>query len=87
MILHAHFVIMAKLSLGNKEGSKPPGVFPGIFIFTERNVGRTAFMPYFRCQLTPEKSRMARVGRIVIAIAIFFRVYERSNADSKIRRN
>lgn len=78
---------MAKLSPGNKEGSKPPGVFPGIFIFTERNVGRAAFMPYFRCQLTPEKSRMARVDRIVIAIAIFFRVYERSNADSKIRRN
>jgi len=53
-----------KLSLGNKEGSKPPGVFPGIFIFTERNVGRAAFMPYFRCRLTSEKSRMARVGRI-----------------------
>jgi hypothetical protein len=28
LILHAHFVIMAKLSLGNKEGSKPPGYSP-----------------------------------------------------------
>jgi hypothetical protein len=28
LILHANFAAIVKLSLGNKEGSKPPGVFP-----------------------------------------------------------